>query len=102
MITVTVPGEPAMRHVYLPTVHSEDDLVLAGQVAERLESRSLFVTWSPDGYCQPDVVTMIRAADEVEAPARPEPPPHGLLTEILGRMVAFVAALSAPRDARRV
>jgi len=88
-----------MRHVYLPIEHSDDDLALAGQVAECLESRSLYVTWSEDGYQQPDVETLWRP---VEAPAaasalEPARPAHGIWTEALGTVVAFIAALCKPR-----
>ena len=92
-----------MRHVYLPTEHSDSDLVLAGQVAERLESSSLYVTWGPRGYEEPIVETVVRPAAPavaVDTPAAPvEGPLHGLLTEVVGTMAAFVAALFAPRPA---
>jgi len=93
-----------MRHVYLPIEHSDDDLALAGQVAECLESRSLYVTWSGLGYQQPDVQTLWRdVTDEAEAPmgrdSRPDRSQHGIWTEALGTVVAFIAALCKPRMA---
>ena len=92
-----------MRHVYLPVEHSDDDLTLAGQVAECLESRSLYVTWSGLGYQHPDVETLWRPVEEEAPPRAPEAaaasPLHGLLTEAIGTMVAFVAALTKPRTA---
>ena len=90
-----------MRNVYLPVEHSEYDLVLASQVAERLECSALYVTWSPRGYERPQVEAAVRALPAGPAPAARPQPPHGLLTEILGTMAAFVAALFAPRPAPR-
>ncbi len=87
-----------MPHVYLPTEHSEADLVLAGQLADILESDELYVTWSPRGYEEPQVETVVRVKEPGPAPA---PPQHGLLTEVLGTMAAFVAAIFAPRPAER-
>ena len=89
-----------MRNVYLPVEHSESDLALAGQVAELLESSALYVTWSPRCYEQPQVEAMVRALPAGPA-AAPAHPAHGLLTEVLGTMAAFVAALFAPRPAQR-
>ncbi len=87
-----------MPHVYLPAEHSEADLVLAGQLADVLESDELYVTWSPRGYEEPQVETLVHVREAEPAPAAPE---HGLLTEVLGTMAAFVAALFAPRPAER-
>lgn len=85
-----------MPHVYLPSEHSEADLVLAGQVAEVLESDALYVTWSERGYEEPHVETVLRSAP----PARSAPAPqHSLLIEVLGTMAAFVAAMFSPRPA---
>ena len=86
-----------MPHVYLPSEHSEADLVLAGQLAEILESEALYVTWSPRGYEEPQIETIVRA----EAPAPAPAPQHSLLTEVLGTMAAFLAAIFAPRPAER-
>lgn len=84
-----------MRHVYLPIEHSDLDLALAAEVAEHLESCSLYVTWGPDGYRQPDVATLWDPVDD-EAPATPDRPQHGIWTEALGTVVAFIAALCRP------
>ncbi len=91
-----------MPHVYLPTEHSEADLVLAGQLAEILESDELYVTWSPRGYEEPQVETLVRVQDPepaVPAPAPQHHPQHSLLSEILGTMAAFFAAIFTPRAA---
>ena len=36
-----------MPSLYLPAHHTDADLVLAGQVAEQMESAELYVTWTP-------------------------------------------------------
>ena len=36
-----------MSQLYLPVAHTEADLVLAGQIAERIDSAELYVTWTP-------------------------------------------------------
>jgi hypothetical protein len=84
-----------MPHVYLPTEHSEADLVLAGQVAEALESDSLYVTWSERGYEEPQVETVVRSAPPHRVTPAPGP---SLLTEVLGTMAAFLAAMFGPRS----
>lgn len=86
-----------MRSVYLPVEHSESDLVLAGQLAETLESSALYVTWGHRGYEQPKVETVVRVVDP--APAAGQRPETGLLGEVLGAMAAFLAAILAPRPA---
>jgi len=88
-----------MRNVYLPVEHSEAELVLAGQLADMLESSTLYVTWGPQGYVHPEVETLLRHVDD-EPAAEPEPMP-GLLVEVLGTMAAFVAAIFGPRQAPR-
>ena len=46
-----------MPSLYLPADHTDADLVLAGQVAERIESDELYVTWTPSaGQAAPEVV----------------------------------------------
>ncbi len=86
-----------MRSVYLPVEHSQADLVLAGQLADMLESSALYVTWGAQGYEQPQVETVVRVVDP--APPAPERPQASLLVEVLGTMAAFVAAIFAPRPA---
>lgn len=84
-----------MRHVHLPVEHSDADLLLAGLVAEHLESRALFVTWSPGGYRQPAVETLWRYVDAVVSPApaaQPAPPASSVPLGPVGTVVAFLAA----------
>lgn len=88
-----------MRHVYLPVEHSGCDIALAGQVAELLESGSLFVTWSTHGYEPPQVQAAVRVVEPstVVAPLAVGP---RLLAEVIGCMTALVAGLFAIRAER--
>jgi hypothetical protein len=52
-----------MAQLYLPVAHTEADLVLAGQIAEVIDSAELYVTWTPaEGPAIPEVVAELRAA----------------------------------------
>ena len=51
-----------MAQLYLPVEHTEADLVLAGQIAESIDSAELYVTWTPDhGHSAPQVSAELRA-----------------------------------------
>jgi len=51
-----------MAQLFLPVDHTEADLVLAGQIAERIDSAQLYVTWTPTaGAALPAVVAELRA-----------------------------------------
>lgn len=50
-----------MAQLYLPADHTEADLLLAGQVAERVESGELYVAWTPDfGTSAPAIAAELR------------------------------------------
>ena len=50
-----------MPQLYLPAAHTEADLVLAGQIAERIDSAELYVAWTPEhGSAFPEVVAELR------------------------------------------
>ena len=52
-----------MAQLYLPVAHTEADLVLAGQLAELIDSAELYVAWTPEhGRAIPEVVAELRAA----------------------------------------
>jgi hypothetical protein len=52
-----------MAQLYLPLAHTEADLVLAGQIAEVIDSAELYVAWTPrEGPAVPEVVAELRAA----------------------------------------
>ena len=45
-----------MAQLYLPLEHTEADLVLAGQIAETIDSAELYVTWTAEhGQAVPEV-----------------------------------------------
>src|SRR5262245_17307472 len=51
-----------MAHVILPVEHSEADLVLAGQIAELIDSAELYVAWTPEhGSCVPSIAAELRS-----------------------------------------
>ena len=56
-----------MPHLYLPTDHTDADLVLAADVATAVSSADLYVTWTIDAGT---------GAPEVEAVVRDEPIRH--------------------------
>jgi hypothetical protein len=70
-----------MAHLHLPELHSTDDLVLAGQIAETFESEDLYVVWThADGPgAVPSVEALLRDA-----------PPHPLA----GALRAFFVAIA--------
>ena len=50
-----------MAQLYLPVEHTEADLVLAGQIAESIDSAELYVTWTPgQGHSAPEVFAELR------------------------------------------
>ena len=50
-----------MAQLYLPAAHTEADLVLAGQIAESIDSAELYVTWTPEhGQSAPEVCAELR------------------------------------------
>jgi hypothetical protein len=61
-----------MAYLYLPTAHSDADLVLAGQVAQAVDAAELFVVWTREAGpgAAPRVEAILR---ESIAPPPPEP-----------------------------
>ena len=50
-----------MAQLYLPMEHTDADLVLAGQIAESIDSAELYVVWTPErGHAVPEVVAELR------------------------------------------
>ena len=90
-----------MPHVYLPTDHTDADLVLAADVAAAVSSADLYVTWTIDaGTGSPEVEAVVR-----DEPVRP-PNAFAELFIAIGRGFAALwhtiagpapAQLSAPR-----
>ena len=69
-----------MTALHLPVAHTEDDLALAGALAQVLHSQELFVAWSTDGgAARPVVDALLQFEDDAEPPA----PPAALLDRLL-------------------
>jgi hypothetical protein len=50
-----------MAQLYLPAAHTDADLVLAGQIAESIDSSELYVAWTPEhGQSAPEVSAELR------------------------------------------
>ena len=50
-----------MPQLYLPAAHTDADLVLASQIAARIDSAELHVAWSPErGQVVPEVAAVVR------------------------------------------
>jgi hypothetical protein len=74
-----------MPHLYLPTEHTDADLVLAADVAAAVSSADLYVTWTIDAGA---------GAPEVEAVVREELlPPQNLFVELLAAIGRGFSAL---------
>jgi hypothetical protein len=74
-----------MPHLYLPTDHTDADLVLAADVAAAVSSSDLYVTWTIDAGA---------GAPEVEAVVREEPAPsQNAFVELFAVLAHGVAAL---------
>jgi hypothetical protein len=72
-----------MAHLHLPVQHTDDDLAIAGALAQVLRSEELYVAWSSDGGAAVPVVPakiLIPAAANRTARRRP-----GLLARWFGR-----------------
>jgi hypothetical protein len=50
-----------MPHVILPAEHTDADLILASQIAQAVDSRELFVAWTPhSGTAIPEIEAELR------------------------------------------
>jgi hypothetical protein len=71
-----------MAHLHLPVQHTDDDLAMAGALAQVLRSEELYVAWSTDGGAAVPLIPALLHTSERE----PEPAPRrGLLARLLGR-----------------
>jgi hypothetical protein len=76
-----------MPHLYLPSEHTDADLVLAADVAAAVSSADLYVTWTLDaGPGAPEVQAVLR--EERNAPAAGNP-----LVDLFGALFRGVAAV---------
>jgi hypothetical protein len=83
-----------MPHLYLPSEHTDADLVLAADVAAAVSSADLYVTWTHDaGPGAPEVQAVMR--EESIAPATGNPLAE-LFVALFRGVAAVWAALTAP------
>ena len=72
-----------MPHLYLPVDHTDADLILAGQIAEAVQSAELYVTWTASaGQAAPELGTLMREVTSPWAEAL------GLLARVVGELWA--------------
>jgi hypothetical protein len=69
-----------MAHLHLPVQHTDDDLAIAGALAQVLRSEELYVAWTSEGGHAEPVVPA-----KVFVPQRAPEPRRGLLARLLGR-----------------
>jgi hypothetical protein len=84
-----------MPHLYLPSDHTDADLVLAADIAAAVSSAELYVTWTiEDGQGPPEVEAILR--DERQQPVR-----GGLVFAIARGIRAIWRAIVGPPPAQR-
>jgi hypothetical protein len=71
-----------MAHLHLPAQHTDDDLAIAGALAQVLRSEELYVAWSLDGGPAEPVIPAQLHVPASFAAARREPKP-GFLARLL-------------------
>jgi hypothetical protein len=82
-----------MPHLYLPTDHTDADLVLAADVAAAVSSADLYVTWTIDaGAGAPEVEAVVRD----ESPAPPANPFAELVVALFQGVAALWRSLTGP------
>jgi hypothetical protein len=81
-----------MPHVYLPTDHTDADLVLAADVAAAVSSADLYVTWTIEaGAGMPEIEAVVR-----EEPVPPVNPFVELLVAVGRGFAAVWRAITGP------
>ena len=70
-----------MTALHLPVAHTDDDLALAGALAQLLQSSELYVAWSTDGGAARPVVDALLELETGPSVAPPRRP--GLLERLL-------------------
>ena len=64
-----------MAHLHLPAQHSDDDLAIAGALAQILRSEELYVAWSSSsGAGEPVIPARLHTPEPLAAPAEPADP----------------------------
>ena len=83
-----------MPHLYLPSDHTDADLVLAADVAAAVSSADLYVTWTHDaGPGAPEVEAIVR---EEPVRGRPSNPFADLFVAMARGVAALWRMLTAP------
>jgi hypothetical protein len=87
-----------MPHLYLPTDHSDADLVLAADVAAAVSSADLYVTWTIEsGAGSPEVEAVVR---EESSPATPANPFAELFVALFQGVATLWRSLTGPPTQR--
>jgi len=82
-----------MPHLYLPTDHTDADLVLAADVAAAVSSADLYVTWTIEaGAGIPEIEAVVRE----ERPAPPENPFADLVVALFQGIATLWRSLTGP------
>lgn len=88
-----------MPHLYLPTDHTDADLVLAADVAAAVSSTDLYVTWTLEsGAGVPEIEAVVRD-ERLEPPANPFAGLAGALWRGLAALWRSLTAAPAQRVA---
>ena len=83
-----------MPHLYLPTDHTDADLVLAADVAAAVSSADLYVTWTLEaGAGVPEIEAVVRDEHPVEPVASPF---AGLAAALWQGIAALWRSLTTP------
>ncbi len=82
-----------MPHLYLPTDHTDADLVLAADVAAAVSSADLYVTWTIEaGFGTPEVEAVVRE----ERPTPETNPFADLIVALFQGVAALWRSLTGP------
>jgi hypothetical protein len=76
-----------MAHLHLPAQHSDDDLAIAGALAQILHSEELYVAWSSAGAGEPVIPARLHTPETLPAPPAPPAPSHAPRRGLLGRLL---------------
>jgi hypothetical protein len=86
-----------MPHLYLPSDHTDADLVLAADVAAAVSSSDLYVTWTfESGAGNPEIEAVVRE----ERPPTPANPFAELLVALFQGVATLWQALTGPPPPR--
>lgn len=76
-----------MAHLHLPVQHTDDDLAIAGALAQVLRSEELYVAWSSEGGAAvPVIPAQVHAPQPLAADTRAPKRRPGFLARLFGRL----------------